>query len=274
MMIVWGGHDGTSAINTGSRFDPIANTWRPTKTTGAPSKRSRHGATWTGTEMVVWGGFEELGTYTNSGKRYNPVNDLWSDLNGGTPPSLSGRAEFSMVTMASKTYVFGGRDAGNIYNDGAYYDHTLDVWQNLNATNPSPVPRYSHSAAVAGTTMVIWGGRDATNYLNDGGRYDDGVTWNSSGMTTTNAPTKRAYHAYGVISGLMYVWGGFNGTVVLNDGKSYDPINDTWLSFTGTATPSAVYAAASIATERELVLFGGRATDGTLINSGAHYIVP
>jgi hypothetical protein len=38
------------------------NTWSATSLTGAPSVRNQHTAVWTGTEMIVWGGFNFFAT--------------------------------------------------------------------------------------------------------------------------------------------------------------------------------------------------------------------
>jgi hypothetical protein len=69
-MIVWGGAGYTTFevdLNSGSRYDPAADAWRPTLLDGTtPSPRSRHSSIWTGHEMVVWGGGNSL----KSGGRY------------------------------------------------------------------------------------------------------------------------------------------------------------------------------------------------------------
>jgi hypothetical protein len=55
-MIVWGGtDDGNGKFNSGSRYDPATDSWRPTAGVGAPEVRKQHSAVWTGTEMIVWG---------------------------------------------------------------------------------------------------------------------------------------------------------------------------------------------------------------------------
>ena len=59
-MIVWGAESPRSSprdFNTGGRGTPGADSWTATSTTNAPSGRSSHTAVWTGTEMVVWGGY-------------------------------------------------------------------------------------------------------------------------------------------------------------------------------------------------------------------------
>src|SRR6476619_771329 len=48
----------------------IDDTWTPTS--GPPDHRVGHTAVWTGSEMIVWGGFRDLFTPFNTGGRYNP----------------------------------------------------------------------------------------------------------------------------------------------------------------------------------------------------------
>ena len=61
-MIVWGG--GPSIVNgpsnRGGRDNPLTDTWQPTATVGAPFARQVHGAVWTGSKMIVWGGRSDL----------------------------------------------------------------------------------------------------------------------------------------------------------------------------------------------------------------------
>jgi len=71
-MIVWGGENNVYPydFNTGGRYDPATNSWTPTSITNAPDARFQHTAVWTGSEMIIWGGLERVGGYTNTGGRY------------------------------------------------------------------------------------------------------------------------------------------------------------------------------------------------------------
>ncbi|HET9794265.1 MAG TPA: kelch repeat-containing protein, partial [Thermoanaerobaculia bacterium] len=71
-MIVWGGFDGTSAVNTGGIYDPVTDSWTATSTVNAPSARGVGEAIWTGTKMIVWGGTADGITYFNNGGIYDP----------------------------------------------------------------------------------------------------------------------------------------------------------------------------------------------------------
>ena len=95
-MIVWGGYVSVKCsigclcagcpclcphpFDTGGRYNPITNSWTATSTTNAPSARSGHTAVWTGSEMIVWGG------YDNTGGRYNPVQTVGQQPPTTTPP--------------------------------------------------------------------------------------------------------------------------------------------------------------------------------------------
>ena len=54
----------------------------------APDARGHHTAVWTGSEMIVWGGFG--GTYLNTGGRSNPSTDSWIGTSTLTRPRLAG----------------------------------------------------------------------------------------------------------------------------------------------------------------------------------------
>src|SRR5262249_577685 len=55
------------------------NAWKDVTTTGAPSARHNHTAVWTGSQMIVWGGWD--GSYElKTGARYSPTTDSWTDL--------------------------------------------------------------------------------------------------------------------------------------------------------------------------------------------------
>src|SRR5262249_11756376 len=61
-LAVWGGEGHAGAVNTGGRYDPLTDAWVLTSLgaesgVSAATPRSRHTAVWTGTEMIVWGGF-------------------------------------------------------------------------------------------------------------------------------------------------------------------------------------------------------------------------
>ena len=88
-MIVWGGHTDTSdffyarGLNTGAAYDPATNSWRPVSTSCGPAGRYGHSAVWTGTDMIVWGGYSmgfNSRTFRTSGALYRPSSDSWQHM--------------------------------------------------------------------------------------------------------------------------------------------------------------------------------------------------
>ena len=89
-MIVWGGCQ-LRALNTGGRYNPSTDSWTATSTTNAPAARYYHTAVWTGSEMIVWGGYNARYLF-NTGGRYNPSTDSWtatSTTNAPTPETVT-----------------------------------------------------------------------------------------------------------------------------------------------------------------------------------------
>jgi N-acetylneuraminic acid mutarotase len=73
-MIVWGGYNfqQNEFFNTGGRYNPIMDDWTATSTLNTPGAREvsqATGAVWTGTEMLVWGGYDG-NSLLNTGGRY------------------------------------------------------------------------------------------------------------------------------------------------------------------------------------------------------------
>ena len=73
-------------FNTGGRYDPSSDSWTPTSTTNAPDPRNAHTAVWTGSEMIVWGGFACVHLF-NTGGRYNPSTNSWTATNTTNAPT-------------------------------------------------------------------------------------------------------------------------------------------------------------------------------------------
>src|SRR6266852_6044631 len=78
-MLVWGGDNQTTNLNTGGRYNPVTDTWQTMTTANAPSARFGQTAVWTGTRMIVWGGGTDFYTNVNSGGLYNPSLNAWTN---------------------------------------------------------------------------------------------------------------------------------------------------------------------------------------------------
>jgi ankyrin repeat protein/N-acetylneuraminic acid mutarotase len=127
-MIVWGGSardpsDASDYFESGARYNPETDTWKPISTVGAPKGRVSATAVWTGTEMVFWGGVNDAqangqgdaSRYVGTGARYNPATDTWTEITttGAPSPRLT-----SVVWTGEGLLTFGG------YNNA----HLNDTW--------------------------------------------------------------------------------------------------------------------------------------------------
>jgi len=110
-MIVWGGETASGfSTNTGGRYNPVTDTWIATSTSGdVPVSRIHFSAVWTGSEMIVWGGWSGQSgvnqTY-NDGGRYNPVSDSWVATSTVGAPTV--RYGHKAVWTGNEMIVWGG----------------------------------------------------------------------------------------------------------------------------------------------------------------------
>jgi hypothetical protein len=210
-MIVWGGFNFSPPyfLNTGGRYNPATDTWTATNTSKAPSARDFHTALWTGSEMIVWGGYNK-GNDLNSGGRYNPASDTW--IATTTIDAPIARESHTAVWTGTEMIVWGGLGCGSNcrLNSGSKYNPSTDSWTAINTTN-APAARWLHTAESTGTEMIVWGGSDSTNYLHTGGRYNPSTnTWTPTGVA--NAPLGRIAHTAVWTGNEMIVWGGVDET--------------------------------------------------------------
>ena len=135
-MIIWGGWNDRNGLSLGDGacYNSSGDVWRAVTMTGAPSARWGHTAVWTGTEMIVWGGYAGVGGFPNSGARYDPAQDRWFPISplGPTPKSDS-----VAVWTGTEMIVWGGSGAIERPPDGGRYDLQSDSWRSIN-TNGAP----------------------------------------------------------------------------------------------------------------------------------------
>ena len=189
-MIIWGGYfyDGRAHwLNTGGRYNPGTDSWIATSMTNAPVSRSSHTAVWTGSEMIIWGGYFYGPGYQpqNTGGRYNPNTDSWTTTSTTNAPSA--RDGHTAVWTGSDMLVWGG-SGDSLFNTGGKYEPGTDSWTATSTTN-APSGRSLHAAIWTGSEMIVWGGLN-NGLLETGGRYNPGTnSWVAT--STTNAPTAR-----------------------------------------------------------------------------------
>ena len=117
-------------LNDGGRYNPSINGWTAINTNGAPAARNTHTAVWTGSEMIIWGGYGGS-SYQNDGGRYNPVGNSWTPVSANSAPAA--RAYHTAIWTGSEMVLWGGYNGSVIFNDTWSYTpgRVLYLYQRL-----------------------------------------------------------------------------------------------------------------------------------------------
>jgi len=155
-LIVWGGCRvyslwATDCRGDGAIYNPTTNSWRTISPVNAPSIRDGSRGVWTGSQLIIWGGYINTmnltglsttsGTTTmyNTGYAYDPLTNAWSVLpvDSNTPTA---RAYALIAWTGSKMIVWGGGKYNNILNftgiqNGAIYNAQTKAWESMSSVN-------------------------------------------------------------------------------------------------------------------------------------------
>ena len=244
------------------------DTWTPTNLANAPLGRSLHTAVWTGSEMIVWGGYDGFDPF-NTGGRYNPSTDSWTATSTVNAPFA--RVGHTAVWTGIQMIVWGGQGVGNT---GGRYSPNTDSWTVTSTTN-APTARGGHTAVWSGSEMIVWGGYQVgVGDTNTGGRYNPNTdSW--AATSTTNAPSARLRHTAVWNDSEMIVWGGITSgpnPTYFNTGGKYNPGTDSWTATCTTNAPAARadHTAVWNLTGTQMIVWGGFGPSGVL-NTGGRY---
>ena len=273
-MIVWGGRDRLGELSTGGRFDPIANSWRPTTVVNAPEQRTGASIFWTGTKVLVWGGGGCLHGCQplNTGGLYDPASDTWTSTNASATAPFK-RYSYSAVWTGNEMIVWGGNNGSPSvpFQSGARYNPASDSWAPTSIGGNVPAPRYEHTAAWTGSEMIVWGGSVQGSYFVTGGRYNPTTDSWAPTSVGANVPSARLDETSVWDGQTMIVWGGYSPATSYTDtGARYDPTADTWTPIsTGPTAPSPRGRHTAVWTGDEMIVWGG--SDGVSAGTGARY---
>lgn len=158
-LIVWGGFTGfdeTDVLATGLAYDAASGEW----STLAPSPleaRALAASAWTGSELLVWGGwrgtygFEFAGGFFDDGAAYDPATGEWRAL---PPAPIEARAPLSVWT-GSELLVWGtALRVEDRPRDGAAYDPEADSWRLI---PEAPIELTDAAAVWTGQEMIVFG---------------------------------------------------------------------------------------------------------------------
>jgi N-acetylneuraminic acid mutarotase len=202
-MIVWGGTGlGLNKLSDGRRFDLQTNTWKSLSPSGLAA-REFAAATWTGREMLVWGGAIDLGL-AGDGARYNPDFQAWTPMTRVGAPSP--RFRHPAIGAGNELITWGGQDIfGNPLDTGARYCASCpDVSSFELATD----------LTFASSSTLVWTGTSGiANYGLARGTLGVGPPGYNHGCLQSGltSPTATDASLPPVGTGYYYLVGGWNG---------------------------------------------------------------
>jgi hypothetical protein len=265
-MVVWGleiSYEWNSGMwfefesGRGNAYDPVTDSWSELSSVNQPSGRLDVSVVWTGTEMIIWGGYLD-GSEKRGGSAYNPNTDSWRTISNVGAPSA--RRFHKAVWTGSEMIIWGGVGSGRTLLNGARYNPVNDSWTPVSAVNAPIHTKHfldEQSAVWTGTEMIIW-----NNWVpEESARYNP-VTDSWTPVSTINAPTNLTSHRAVWTGTEMLVWGDYYRG---QGGARYNPAIDSWSNISMLCAPESRQGMEVVWTGKNLVIWGGS------INNGAMY---
>jgi hypothetical protein len=282
-MIIWGGTaiQQGQALGDGARYNPVTDTWTPIPASlpNSPRRRLYHVAVWTGSEMIVWGGYSPDPGFNADGGRYNPATNTWTPIPDTMPNRPVPSERISAVWTGSEMIVFG--EPASLAGEITFgrYNPSSHQWAAVNLAAPNiPAARTWPPMVWTGSEMILWGGfRIADGSIRaDGGRYQPTTdTWVSLPAGMPGAPSGRHDHTAVWTGSEMIVWGGTSGHdgLGLGDGARFNPTTGTWTPLPASlpVTPAGRHLHTAIWTGTEMIVWGGRENYFQELSTGGRY---
>lgn len=225
-LLMWGGYmgfDETNVVAHGFAFDATANRWRALPPSPLTA-RTRPSFAWTGSELLVWGGwggtsgYEFAEGFLDDGAAYDPATRTWRML---PRAPITGRAPFSVWTGRELLIWGTALRVEDRERDGAAYDPKTDRWRPI---PQAPIELTDASAVWTGEEMIVYGaalhgGNSPESETAIGAAYNpDTDSWRRIADSDLSPQASTA------------AW---NGTELiawdyLNGSAPYDPATDAW----------------------------------------------
>ena len=130
---------------------------------------------WTGSEVFVWGGFDDLGVLPPDGALYDPSADRWRAVSSANAPAP--RSDVTAVWTGREVLFWGGAtvDMPGPFpsrvplDTGGRYRPDTNEWRTVESAE-SLAARYAHGVAWTGSELFVWGGAGALRPLSSGAR--------------------------------------------------------------------------------------------------------
>jgi N-acetylneuraminic acid mutarotase len=261
-VLIWGGRPGPTTTDDhrvsdgsdGAAFEPATGEWRVLPA-ALIAGRFAHISTWTGREMLVWGGVSSPDAETRrvDGAAYDPASDTWRTI-APSPIHRDGGAA-GVWTGSSWAIVEGlkDEDGSPIDVEGATYDPAADQWTVL--------PGLRLPASVSGS--IAWTGSEVLFVANP----DAGPAVGYRLRLGEQAWRPIAAAPFGGLSAGTGIWTGGELVIpvafvevdpagnVSDRLFAYDPATDRWRA--SSLPPTGARGLSAVWTGRELVFYSG-----------------
>jgi N-acetylneuraminic acid mutarotase len=197
-------------------------------TTGAPSVRTGDWPTWTGNEVLFWGG-SSCGSLSSQrdvygdGAAYNPTTDTWRSISTDGAPSP--RDGYAQVWTGKELIIWSGDGSGapdasdyDLRDDGYAYNPTTDTWRKI-SNEGAPKASAFVMRAWTGTEMLLWGGTPNETMAAYNPETDSWRKLSAAGPHLDRSSCSTWTGKYWVICG---------DPTISEDGAIYDPVADVW----------------------------------------------
>jgi hypothetical protein len=227
-LLIWGGFTGfdEGAVSAdGLAFDATSRMWSAIPS-GPLEARALAASAWTGTELLVWGGWsgmsgpEFVEGFFDDGAAFDPASGRWRPL---PPAPVTARAPLSVWTGQELLLWGTSLRVEDRPRDGAAYNPATETWRMI---PEAPIELTDATAVWTGKEMIVFGaalccGNDPETKTAIGAAYDPSTdTWRRIPNSTLSPQASTA------------AWTGEDVIAwdYLNDSAGYDPITDSWRS--------------------------------------------
>lgn len=249
----------------GGRYNPATDTWTaiPETLPNSPAGRLFSQAMWTGTEMIVWGGYHFPGgdlEGRSDGGRYNPATNTWTpitptEIPGDQPGPQGGWTGTGLVAWSG--------------SEGARYDDGSGLWAAMSTVSAPLGGVINRGWTWSGTELLLFGGEMTGSYFNTGYRYNSTIDSWFALPVTAETPTPRTAPSALWTGTEAIFWSGVDGGGYLSSGSLYNPATAIWTEMTTTDAPSGRRHAVSLWTGTKAFFCGG--SDTALRDDGGLY---
>lgn len=250
-----------------ARFEAPA--WVSGSTLNAPGARHTHGAVWTGSAMLVWGGLNGLNALATGGS-YDPATETWTALPTVNAPEA--RRGAAVAWTGERLLVWGGQGSSSPLRSGGQYSPANRLWTPTSLVG-APSERSGQASAWTGARLFVWGGRNDDGLLASGATYDPlGDLWET--LPTTGAPAARRLATATWCGDRVIVWGG-EGEAGEADTGAMLPLaggvtHGNWIALSTVNAPAPRQGHTAVWTGTRLLIWGGKAA-GVPRNDGAAF---